>query len=274
MDAFLLRCRFSAAILLLCLSLFAQDVTACVLRLATTTSTDNSGLLRVLLPQFERQHGCRVQVIAVGTGKALRLAENGDADAVLVHDREAERAFVDNGHGVNRRDVMYNDFILVGPLSDPAAVRGERDVLRALQKIAASGARFVSRGDDSGTDRMERSLWQQLAIRARGAPWHVSAGLGMGEVLTMAGEMQAYTLSDRATYAATRARTGLEIVLEGDRRLFNPYGVIAVNPQKYPEVNFSAAMALIGWLTSDAGKAAIRAFRPGGEQLFFVTTDR
>jgi len=271
MDAFFLRRRFFAASLFLYLVLFAQGVAACVLRLATTTSTDNSGLLRALLPQFERQHGCRVQVIAVGTGKALRLAENGDADAVLVHDREAERAFVENGHGVNRRDVMYNDFILVGPQNDPAAVRGGRDVLRALQKVAASGSRFVSRGDDSGTDRMERSLWQQLAIRARGAPWHVSAGLGMGEVLTMAGEMQAYTLSDRATYAATRARTGLEIVLEGDRRLFNPYGVIAVNPGKYPEVNFSAAMALIDWLTSDAGKAAISAFRPGGEQLFFVT---
>ena len=175
---------------LLCLS---SAVEARDLRLATTTSTDNSGLLRAILPAFERQHKVHVQVVSVGTGKALKLAENGDVDVLLVHDRPAEQAFVAAGYGVNRRDVMYNDFVLVGPKSDPAAVRGGGDVLHALRRIAASQARFVSRGDDSGTERMERIYWQQLGISARGAPWHVSAGLGMGEVLTMAGEMRAYT---------------------------------------------------------------------------------
>lgn len=263
--------RLFAATLLLSVASITPH--ACQLRLATTTSTDNSGLLRAIIPQFERHSGCRVQVIAVGTGKALRLAENGDVDVVLVHDREAEEAFVTSRHGVNRRDVMYNDFVLVGPSSDPAAVRGGRDVLNALQKIATARSRFVSRGDDSGTDRLERKLWQQLGIKVRGEPWHVSAGLGMAEVLTMAAEMEAYTLSDRATYTTTRARSSLEILVAGDRRLFNPYGVIAVNPAKYPTANFSAAMALIDWLTSTAGQSAIRSFQPGGQPLFFVPTD-
>ena len=245
-----------------------------LLRLATTTSTDNSGLLRAILPQFERQQGMRVQVIAVGTGKALKLAENGDVDVVLVHDRQAEDAFVAAGHGVGRRDVMYNDFVLVGPAGDPAQIRGRSDVLDAFRQIAAKRARFVSRGDDSGTERMELRYWQQLGIAAKGAPWHVSAGLGMGEVLTMAGEMQAYTLADRATYASYRSRTGLEILVQGDQRMFNPYGIIAVNPAKYPERNFAGATAMIEWQTSAAGRAAIRSFRPDGEQLFFVTADR
>lgn len=264
--------RLAAALALLA-GFLSSACEARDLRLATTTSTDHSGLLRAILPQFERQCGCRVQVVAVGTGKALKLAENGDVDVVLVHDRQAEKAFVAAGHGVDRRDVMYNDFVLVGPGSDPAAVRGN-DVLQALRRIAAGQARFVSRGDDSGTDRMERSYWQQLGIGTREAPWHVSAGLGMSEVLTMAGEMQAYTLADRATHATTRARTGLEILVQGDRRLLNPYGVIAVNPKKHPDVNFADATALIDWLTSAAGRSAISAFRPGGEQLFFVTADR
>ena len=241
-----------------------------VLRLATTTSTDNSGLLRAILPQFERQHGMRVHVIAVGSGKALKLAQNGDVDAILVHDRRGEDAFVAAGHGVGRRDVMYNDFVLLGPRSDPAGVRRSGDVLAAFRRIADSQTRFVSRGDDSGTDRMEQSYWQQPALQVSGRPWYVSAGLGMGEVLMMAGEMQAYTLSDRATHATYGARTGLEIVFQGDRRMFNPYGVIAVNPRNHPLVNHAGALALIEWLTGHAGRAAISAFRPQGEQLFFV----
>jgi tungstate transport system substrate-binding protein len=240
------------------------------LRLATTTSTDNSGLLRAILPQFEKAKGIKVQVVSVGTGKALKLAENGDVDLLLVHDRQAEEAFVASGHGNERHDVMYNDFILVGPRSDPAGVRGGDDVLAALQKVAGTQARFVSRGDDSGTERMERSYWQALGIAAQGKPWHLSAGLGMGEVLTMAGEMQAYTLSDRATFASYQARTGLEILVQGDPRMFNPYGIIAVSHSKYPDINFSDALALIDWLTSEAGRAAISAFKPKGEQLFFV----
>lgn len=240
------------------------------LRLATTTSTDNSGLLRAILPIFEHQHGIKVHVVPVGTGKALKLAENGDVDLVLVHDRRAEDAFVANGYGIHRRDVMYNDFVLVGPANDPAHLRGGRDVLQALRRIASQSARFVSRGDDSGTDRMEQSYWQALGIAPKNASWYVAAGLGMGEVLTMSGEMQAYTLSDRATYATYRARTGLEILVQGDPRMFNPYGVIAVNPQRYPDIRFADAMALIEWLTSAAGRSSISAFRPNGEQLFFV----
>lgn len=244
-----------------------------VLRLATTTSTDNSGLLRAILPQFERQHGQRVQVIAVGSGKALKLAQNGDVDVVLVHNRRAEDAFVAAGYGVERRDVMYNDFVLLGPRSDPAGVRQSADVVDAFRRIADHQARFVSRGDDSGTDRMEKSYWQQLALRVSGRPWYVAAGLGMGEVLMMAGEMQAYTLSDRATHATYSARTGLEILFQGDRRMFNPYGVIAVNPRLHPQVNHAGARALIDWLSGPAGRAAIGAFRPHGEQLFFVAPD-
>lgn len=266
-------CRLATAMVLL-LGFFSTNLAARDLRLATTTSTDNSGLLRAILPQFELQQGVRVQVISVGTGKALKLAENGDVDVVLVHDRQAEEAFVAAGHGVNRRDVMYNDFVVVGPGSDPAALRGGREVLDAFRQIAARQARFVSRGDDSGTERMERSYWQQLGIATRGAPWYVSAGLGMGEVLTMAGEMQAYTLTDRATFASYKIRTGLAILVQGDPRMFNPYGVIAVNPKKYPEINFAGAMTLIEWLSSTAGRSAIRSFRPNGEQLFFVTPAR
>ncbi len=266
-------CRLATAMLLL-LGFFSTNLAARDLRLATTTSTDNSGLLRAILPQFELQQGVRVQVISVGTGKALKLAENGDVDVVLVHDRQAEEAFVAAGHGVNRRDVMYNDFVVVGPGSDPAALRGGSEVLEAFRQIAARQARFVSRGDDSGTERMERSYWQQLGIATKGAPWYVSAGLGMGEVLTMAGEMQAYTLTDRATFASYKTRTGLAILVQGDPRMFNPYGVIAVNPKKYPEINFAGAMALIEWLSSPAGRSAIRSFRPNGEQLFFVTPAR
>jgi len=272
-DRFFGPFRLFATILLF-FGLSSTALAENLLRLATTTSTDNSGLLRAILPQFERQQGMRVQVIAVGTGKALKLAENGDVDVVLVHDRQAEEAFVAAGYGVNRRDVMYNDFVIVGPASDPAALRGGREVLEAFRQIAARQARFVSRGDDSGTERMERSYWQQLGIATKGAPWYVSAGLGMGEVLTMAGEMQAYTLTDRATFASYKTRTGLAILVQGDPRLFNPYGVIAVNPKRYPEIHFAGAMALIEWLSSAAGRSAISAFRPNGEQLFFVTPAR
>ena len=262
--------RLATAVALLLIS-HSASLEARDLRLATTTSTDNSGLLRAILPQFEQQQGVRVQVISVGTGKALKLAENGDVDVVLVHDRQAEEAFVAAGHSRERRDVMYNDFVLVGPKSDPAGLRGGLDILAALRRIAAAGAPFVSRGDDSGTERKEKSYWQQLGIMVTGAPWHVSAGRGMGEVLTMAGEMQAYTLSDRATFASYQAKTGLEILVQGDARMFNPYGIMAVSPAKYPDINSRDAMALIDWLTGDGGRAAISAFRPKGEQLFFVT---
>lgn len=238
------------------------------IRMATTTSTDNSGLLKVLLPKYEARCGCKVRVISVGTGKALELGKNGDVDVVLVHARSAEDKFVAEGHGVNRRDVMYNDFILVGPKSDPAGMRGRKDVIDAFKLLAQGKSRFISRGDNSGTDQMEKSYWKQAGVAPKGT-WFLSAGLGMGEVLTMAGEMQGYTLSDRATYGAYRAKTGLDIVLAGDPKMFNPYGVIAVNPNKYPAINYDGAMDLIEWITSPEGRKLIAAFKVDGEQLFF-----
>lgn len=260
--------KIIALCLLASLSLpaLAQDI----LRLSTTTSTENSGLLKAILPAFEAESKVKVQVIAVGTGKALELAKNGDVDLALVHAREAEDQFVAAGHGVNRRDVMFNDFIIVGPESDPAGVKKEKNLLPALKKIVDSQQRFVSRGDNSGTELMEKKYWKLLGDQPKGAAY-VSAGLGMGEVLNMSAEMQAYTLSDRATYYAYKAKTGLKIVFEGDDKMRNPYGVIAVNPAKYKDINYKGALALINWWTSDAGRKQIAAFKVSGEQVFFVT---
>lgn len=243
-----------------------------VIRLSTTTSTENSGLLRYLLPKFEAKANAKVKVISVGTGKALELAKNGDVDLTLVHARPAEDAFVAAGHGVNRRDVMYNDFIIVGPDTDPAAIKGSKDVLAAMKKIAASGSKFISRGDNSGTDLMERAYWKQIGTQPQGAAY-VSAGLGMGEVLNMASELRAYTLTDRATYIAYRAKTGLQIAVEGDPRMFNPYGIIAVNPQKFKDVNYKGAMQLVDWITSREGQNLIAAFKVEGEQVFFPSAN-
>lgn len=239
-----------------------------VIRMSTTTSTENSGLLQYLLPAFESKTGTRVHVISVGTGKALEMAKNGDVDVTLVHARPSEDKFVAEGHGVNRRDVMYNDFILVGPPSDPAGVKGSKDVLRAMKKIADSKAKFISRGDNSGTDQMEKAYWKDAGARPEGSAY-VSAGLGMGEVLNMAAEMQAYTLTDRATYGAYKAKTGLAIEVEGDPKMFNPYGIIAVNPARHPGVNHKGAMQLIEWITSAEGQARIASFKVDGQQLFF-----
>jgi tungstate transport system substrate-binding protein len=246
----------------------AQD--AKVLRLSTTTSTENSGLLAYLLPGFEAKTGIKVNVISVGTGKALELGKNGDVDVTLVHARQLEDKFVAEGWGIDRRDVMYNDFIVVGPSADPAGVKGSRDVIGAFRKIAGANVRFISRGDNSGTDVMEKGYWQQAGTKPAGANY-VSAGLGMGEVLNMAAEMRAYTLTDRATYGAYQAKTGLAIVVEGDKRMFNPYGIIAVNPEKHKGINYAGATRLIEWITSAEGQAKIAAFKPAGEQLFFPT---
>ena len=257
--------------LLLLLTGIAVTHAAPDLRLATTTSTENSGLLNAILPLFEAKYDTKVRVISVGSGKAMKLGENGDVDVVLVHSRADEEKFVGAGFGVNRRDVMYNDFIIVGPKSDPAGIRGS-DVLAAFKKIAAAGSGFVSRGDDSGTHKMEQSYWKAAGVEPAAMSGYISAGLGMGEVLMMAAEMQRYTLTDRATYAAYRAKTGLEILVSGDPKLFNPYGVIAVNPARHPGVNHDGAMKFIEWLTSPEGQAAIAAFRIDGEQLFFPKT--
>jgi tungstate transport system substrate-binding protein len=239
------------------------------LRLATTTSTENSGLLAELLPSFEKANDVKVDVIAVGTGKAIKLGETGDVDVILVHARSKEDKFVAAGFGVGRRDVMYNDFVLLGPESDPAGIKGAKDVAAAMAKIAAAKATFVSRGDDSGTHTREKQLWKAGNIKPAG-DWYLEAGRGMGEVIIMAGERQGYTLSDRATYLAFKEKTPLRIVVEGDKRMFNPYGVIMVNPAKHPHVKVDLAQKFIDFLTSAEGKALITGYHRGGEQLFYV----
>ena len=239
--------------------------------LASTTSTENSGLFAHLLPIFEARTGVKTRVIAVGTGQALRLARNGDADALLVHDAQAEKAFVAAGYGVDRRAIMYNDFVLVGPESDPAKVARGTDVAAALRKIAKHRAVFVSRGDDSGTHRAERRYWAAAGIDPTGASgtWYREAGAGMGATLNIASSMDAYAVADRATWFGFRNKGNLTILLEGDPRLFNQYGVIRVDPKRHPHVNESAARAFSDWLSSKAGQTAIAAFRVRGKQLFF-----
>jgi tungstate transport system substrate-binding protein len=239
------------------------------LRLATTTSTENSGLLAELLPPFEQANDCLVDVIAVGTGKAIKLGETGDVDVVLVHARGKEAKFVAAGFGVGRRDVMYNDFVVLGSDSDPAAIKGISDVAAAMGKIAEAKATFVSRGDDSGTHSREKQLWKAANVAPAG-DWYLEAGRGMGEVIIMAGERQGYTLSDRATYLAFKGKTPLHVVVEGDNRLFNPYGVIMVNPQKHPHVKAELAQKFIDFLISAEGKALITGYHRSGEQLFYV----
>lgn len=218
--------------------------------LATTTSTENSGLLAFILPEFEEDYGVTVEVVAVGTGQALQLGEDGNADVLLVHARDLEDAFMDAGHGSRREDVMYNDFIIVGPAADPAGVSGMTDTSVAFAAIAGADAPFVSRGDDSGTHAKEKAIWAEAGIEPADN-WYNSAGQGMGAVLTIADEEEAYTLSDRATYLArTLEGTDLEILVEGDPFLFNPYGVIAVNPEKGDHIKADLANQFIDWLIS------------------------
>lgn len=238
--------------------------------LATTTSTQNAGLLDVLLPPFERKNNVRVDVIAVGTGQALRLGEAGDADVVMVHARAQEDAFVAAGYGVKRYDLMYNDFVILGPASDPAGVRGMQEAPAIFAKIAASGASFVSRADQSGTHVMEKNLWQMAGVKPEGR-WYIESGRGMGEVIHMATELNAYALADRGTYLAYLGKTNLEILGEGDERLFNPYGVIAVSPQRHSHVKIALAEKFIAYLLSDEAQSIITGFQVNGQQLFFVS---
>ena len=240
------------------------DVDVDRLILATTTSTDNSGLLDEILPDFETRYGAEVEVIAVGTGQAIQLAERGDVDVILVHAPDRERAFIEAGYGVVRQDIMYNDFVIVGPDSDPAKIRQLSDVTAALTKIAETQSPFISRGDDSGTHIKEQQLWAEMITSAD--TWYQSVGQGMGATLTVANEQQAYTLTDRATFLArTLEGIDLEILLEGDPRLFNPYGVIAVNPHQHPHVNATGAQRFITWLTSVETQQMIAKF--GVEQF-------
>lgn len=235
--------------------------------LATTTSTDDSGLLDSLLPPFEAREGIKVNRVAVGTGRALAIAKRGEADILLVHARAREDAFVAEGFGIDRRDIMWNDFVIVGPAGDPAGVRGTKEALDAVKKIARAKAKFVSRGDDSGTHIRERSLWAAAGLTPDWADYR-EAGQGMGPCLAIAHEMLAYVLTDRGTFLAYGQRVDLEVLCEGDPALRNPYGAILVDPGRHPHVKVDAARKLLDYLTSPEGKDRIDAFRIDGKVLF------
>jgi len=267
-DRFPLSSVVSA--ILLVLGLWADAPAAERLKLATTTSTENSGLLDRLHPAFEKRRGVRVHAIAVGTGKALRLGRNGDVDVVLVHARKAEELFVARGYGVRRRAVMYNDFVIVGPASDPAGVSGVFDAVEALRRIRNSGSLWFSRGDDSGTHRKEMQLWEKAGVGAFG-PWYRALGQGMGRTLMAADEKGAYAITDRGTYIALAAKGRISLEIQGPRgkRLHNPYSAIAVNPERHPHVKFGLAVKYIDFLTSAEGQRIIRDFRLMGRPLFY-----
>ncbi len=239
--------------------------------LQSTTSTQNSGLLDAILPQYQDKYGIQVRVIAVGTGQALKNAENGDGDVLLVHARPAEEKFVADGHGVERFDVMYNDFVIVGPEADPAGVEGSSNAVAAMQRIAESKARFASRGDDSGTHIAELALWSEAGIDVATASgdWYRETGSGMGATLNTGIGMDAYILTDRATWISFGNKDDYRIVIEDDPKLFNQYGVILVSPEKHPNVKAEQGQAFIDWLTGAEGQAAIAGFKVDGQQLFF-----
>jgi len=255
---------------LLMLGLFAAPaLSADNIKLATTTSTYNSGLLDYLLPEFTADTGIEVEIISVGTGKALELGRNGDVDVVLVHARPSEDEYMDGGYGSVRKDVMYNDFIIIGPVDDPAAIAG-LSVVKAMGNIADTESLFVSRGDDSGTHKKEKILWSDAGVTPEGK-WYLEAGQGMGAVLLMAYEQGGYTLTDRGTYIAYTAdgKTDQPILVEGDTILFNPYGIMDVNPELHAHVNHEGAMALIDWITSEKGQTLIGDFRLQEKVLFY-----
>ena len=258
---------FASIYLALSFSAFAGNDAGSLLRMATTTSTANSGLMEYLLPEFTRDTAIEVQVIAVGTGKALRLGREGDVDAVLVHARSAEQAFIDADFGVERFDVMYNDFVLIGPPDDPAQISGSRSVFEVLEKIRDTKSAFISRGDDSGTHKKEVSLWQKTEYSPQG-DWYKSVGQGMGKVIQIANELGAYTMTDRGTWLAYQSKSSLALLYHGDTPLFNPYGIIAVNPKRHPHAHYESAKSLISWLTSNKGQRMIGEYTVKGEKLF------
>jgi tungstate transport system substrate-binding protein len=262
-----------AAALFVAPPVLAQDKSIVV---ASTTSTQDSGLFGYLLPLFKSRSGIDVKVIAQGTGQALDTARRGDADVVLVHARPQEEKFVADGFGVKRFDLMYNDFVLIGPAVDPAGIKGSRDIVAALQDIQKKGSPFVSRGDKSGTHAAELVLWKQAGIEiesVKGA-WYRDIGQGMGAALNMASTGSAYVLSDRGTWLSFKNPGDLVISVEGDRQLFNQYGVILVNPAKHPTVKKELGQTFIDWLLSDEGQTAIAGYKINGKQLFFPNADR
>jgi tungstate transport system substrate-binding protein len=260
--------RWSLGILLLLLPLAISQAPAQErLRLATTTSVQDSGLLSYLLAQFEKKCSCKVDVIAVGTGQALKLAANGDVDMVLVHDPLSEEKFISDGFGVYHHTFMVNDFVIIGPASDPAHILGMRDAAHAMSRIQKSSSVFVSRGDASGTHQREKALWKKAQIEPK-APWYLEIGQGMGAVLTMASEKEGYTLCDRATYLTRKSQIKLRILVEGDPDLINYYSAIQVNPQRFPSANAAVSRRLIDWLCSEEGQNLIGSYTVGGNQLF------
>ncbi len=257
-----------ALALLVSLSAQAQER---FITVASTTSTEQSGLFKYLLPIFEKKTGIQVRVVAVGTGQALDIGRSGDADVVFVHAKPLEEKFMAEGQGVKRYDVMYNDFVLVGPKSDPAKVSGTKDIVAALRKIRAAQAPFVSRGDRSGTHFAELQLWKDAGIdiaKDKG-PWYRDTGQGMGPALNTAAAMNAYILSDRGTWLSFKNRRDLGIVVEGDKRLFNQYGIMLVNPEKHPDVKKEWGQQFVDWIISPEGQQAIAGYKINGEQLFF-----
>jgi tungstate transport system substrate-binding protein len=255
-----------------CAPAMAQDRSIVV---ASTTSTQDSGLFGYLLPIFKAKTGIEVKVIAQGTGQALDTARRGDADVVFVHAKAQEEKFLAEGFGVKRFDVMYNDFVLVGPKGDPAGIKG-KDIETALQTIRAKAAPFVSRGDRSGTHSAELALWKQagIDISAGKGPWYREIGQGMGAALNTAGAMNAYVLSDRGTWISFKNRGDLDIIVEGDKRLFNQYGVMLVNPEKFPSVKKELGQTFVDWLISGEGQAVIAGYKIDGQQLFFPNAEK
>jgi tungstate transport system substrate-binding protein len=259
------------AYLLLALACAPSALAQRFITVASTTSTEQSGLFGYLLPIFEQKTGIEVRVVALGTGQALDLGRRGDADVVFVHARSAEQEFLREGHGVQRFPVMYNDFVVVGPQRDPASIAGGKDTPEAFRRIKNAGAPFVSRGDRSGTHIAELNLWTMagIDIAKEKGPWYRETGQGMGPALNTASSMNAYLLADRATWLAFRNRGSLAILVEGDTRLMNQYGVMLVNPEKHPSVKRADGQAFIDWVVSPEGQAAIAGYKIGGEQLFF-----
>jgi len=242
---------------------WAQSIT-----MASTTSTEQSGLFSHLLPEFKKTSGIDIKVVAVGTGQAIDMARRGDADVLFVHDQTAEEKFVDEGGSLKRYPVMYNDFVLIGPKADPASVRG-KDIVEALKKISATGAPFISRGDKSGTNAAELRYWTLAGLSDKKGVGYKECGCGMGPALNMGSSTDAYVLTDRGTWLSFKNRGELTVLVEGDRRLFNQYGVMVVNPAKFPYLKSAEAQKFVDWITSSAGQSTIAAYKIGGEQLFF-----
>jgi len=257
-----LKAAFGAALAVAALAASAQTIV-----MSSTTSTEQSGLFTYLLPEFKKVSGIDIKVVALGTGQALDMARRGDADVVFVHDQVAEEKFVAEGFGLKRQAVMYNDFVLIGPKADPVATKG-KDIVEALKKIAAANGAFISRGDKSGTHAAELRFWKMAGVDAKGSGYK-ECGCGMGPALNIASSSGAYVLADRGTWLNFKNRADLAVLVEGDKRLFNQYGVMVVNPAKHPQVKLAAAQKFVDWVVSPAGQNAIAGYKIGGEQLFF-----